>query len=210
MGIEVGTGLLISSLIGGGAGIASGLLGKKKTTTVDTSPQLSPELKPLQDDLLKSIQYRLDNGTDLSKVKTPAIEAINRRYRNLPAAITSDYAGRGYGSSGVLQSAIAAGHGDRIGALNGLEGKFAGLQIDQDNQAQEMASRLLASGRGSTQTQTQSGNPVGAGISSGMETLTTLLTLGRMLNGGGAGKTDSSGNSSLNLSSYFKGLGATP
>jgi hypothetical protein len=159
-------------------------------------------LQPLQDDLLARVRQRLEGGTDLSAVKSPAMEAVNRRYRNLPAAITSDFAGRGYGSSGVLQSAIAGSHASRIGDLNDLEGKFAGMQIDQDNQAQDLAARLLASGRGSTTTQTQSGNPVGAGVSSGLETLTTLLTLGRMM---GGDKTSSDPNT-LNLSGYFNSM----
>jgi len=191
MGIETGTAMLISALFSGGAGIAGGLLGKKKTATTDTSPKLDPSLQPLQNDLLASITHRLKNGTDLSAVKSPAFEAVNRRFRNMPSAITADFAGRGYGSSGVLQSEIARSHGERIGALNDMEGKFAGFQIDQDNQAQDMASRLLASGRGSSTTQTQSGNPVGSGISSGLETLTTLLTLGRMMKGGGGNTTSS-------------------
>lgn len=188
MGIEAGTAMLISALISGGAGVAGGLLGKKKTTTstTNTAPTLDPSMQPLQNDLLASLQQRLKNGTDLSGVKSPAIEAINRRFRNLPSAITADFAGRGYGSSGVLQSEIAKSHGERIGALNDMEGKFAGLQIDQDNQAQDMTMRFLASGRGSNSTQTgeQSGNALGAGISSGLETLTTLMTLQRMLGGG--------------------------
>jgi hypothetical protein len=185
MGIEVGTAMLISALASGGAGIAGGLLGRKKTATTDTSPKLDPSLQPLQDDVLGRIQQRLKSGTDLSAVKSPAIEAVNRRYRNLPAAITSDFAGRGYGSSGVLQNAIAGSHGDRIGDLNDLEGKFAGLQIDADERAMDTATRLLASGRGSTTTQTQSGNPIGTGVSAGLETLTTLMTLQRMMSGGG-------------------------
>lgn len=192
MGIEVGTGLLISSLIGAGSGVASGLMNKGKTSTSSTAPTLDPSLQPLQDDLLGRLKQRLQGGTDLSAVKSPAIEAINRRYRNLPAAITADYASRGYGSSGVLQNAIAGTHASRISDLNDLEGKFAGFQIDQDNQAQDLAARLLASGRGSTTTATQSGTAVGSGISSGLETLTTLLTLGRMLGGGKSGSGGSS------------------
>lgn len=197
MGIEVGTAMLISALASGGAGIAGGLLGKKKTatSTSSTAPTLSPELQPLQNDLLASLQNRLKSGTDLSAIKSPAIEAVNRRYRNLPAAITSDFAGRGYGSSGVLQSEIAKSHGERIGALNDMEGKFAGFQIDQDNHAQDLATRLLASGRGSTSTGTQtgSGTALGSGISSGLETLTTLMTLQRMLSGGKSSGSSSSG-----------------
>jgi hypothetical protein len=184
MGIEVGTAMLISGLMSGGAGIAGGLLNRKKTSTASTTPTLDPSLQPLQDDLIGRIRQRLEGGTDLSPIKAPAIEAINRRYRNLPSAIGADFASRGYGSSGVMQQAIAATHANRLGDLNDLEGKFAGFQIDQDNQAQDLAARLLASGRGSSTVQTQPGNVAGAGISSGLETLTTLLTLGRMMNGG--------------------------
>lgn len=197
MGIEVGTAMLISGLLSGGAGAASGLMGRKKTSTASTAPTLDPSLQPLQDNLLNSLQHRLSNGTDLSKVKSPAIEAVNRRYRNLPSAITADFAGRGYGSSGVLQKEIAQTHANRIGDLNDLEGKFAGMQIDQDNQAQDLASRLLSSGRGSNTTQTQSGNVAGNAVSSGLETLTTLLTMGRMM--GGGGKKSVGGGGNLNM-----------
>lgn len=201
MGIEVGTAMLISALASGGAGVASGLMNKGRTSTQNTAPTLDPSLQPLQDDILGRLRQRLEGGTDLSGVKSPAIEAVNRRFRNLPSAITADFAGRGYGSSGVLQSEIARSHGDRIGALNDLEGKFAGFQIDQDNQAMDLATRLLASGRGSTTTATGGGTAVGSGISSGLETLTTLLTLQRLMGGGGGG-----GANSTNLSGYFNGM----
>jgi hypothetical protein len=182
MGIETGTALLISSLASGGAGIASGLSAKKRTQTTDTTPKLDPSLQPLQNDLLARIQSRLGSGgVDLSAVKSPAVEAVNRRYRNLPASITAGFSGRGYGSSGVLQSAQAAAQRNRIGDLNDLEGKFAGFQLDENARIENLAAQVLAAGRGSSTVSTGSGNALGAGISSGLETLTTLMAMRRML-----------------------------
>lgn len=190
MGIEVGTAMLISGLLSGGAGIASGLLGKKKTVETDTSPKLAPELKGLQGDLLSKLQYNLQNQQDLTPIKGPAIDAINRRYRNVVPAIAASAAGRGYGASGILGKEIQGAHLARIGDQNQLEGEFAKMQLNQENFNMQQAQQLIASGRGSTTTQTQSGNPVGSGISSGLETLTTLMALRRMMqgmNGGGGG-----------------------
>jgi hypothetical protein len=188
MGIETGTALLISGLLSGGAGVASAVANRKKTSTTDTTPKLDPSLQPLQDDLLSRVRTRLGTGVDLSAVKSPAIEAVNRRYRNLAPSIAAKFSGRGYGSSGVLQNALAAGEQNRIGDLNDLEGKFAGFQIDENARTEDLATRLLAAGRGSSTVATGPGNAAGAGISSGLETLTTLMTLQRMMGSGGGSK----------------------
>jgi hypothetical protein len=177
----------ISALISGGAGIASGLLNKPKTSTSSTTPTLSPEMKALQDRLAAySNDEMVDPSKGLAPIRTAGLDNINRTFMDIPSRLSSQFASRGYGSSGDFGSSLYKTEYARGGAISDLEGQLAAMANSNRAHGADIGQRLLNSGQGSTSTSTGPDTSVGSGINSGLSTLTSLFTLSQLLKGGGS------------------------
>jgi hypothetical protein len=182
MGIETGTALLLSGILGAGGSAASAALGSKKRTTTST-PTWTPQQQHVQGQVGDALQWRLDNpGINLDPLKTSSIGAVNRTYEGTKTRIERDAAARGFERSGTLQRAIRDVDIARGGAIGDLETKFAGMELDQENRILEMAQRYAFAGAGNETT--QPGNALGAGIGAGTEAITSLFFLNEMLKRG--------------------------
>jgi hypothetical protein len=188
MGIEVGTAMLISGLLGAGGSAAGAVANRGKTVTGSNTPQWTPDQQAIQGTLRGLIEQRMNGGgTSLQPLRTAAVEGVNRRYRDAPAIVSQKLAARGYGSSGKMGNTLYRMESDRLSDLGDLDAKFAGLQLDQENRTVDEAMRYGFASPGNASTQTIPGNMLGGGIGAGLETFTSLFALDRLLKGGGGG-----------------------
>jgi hypothetical protein len=182
---------IVEGALGVGSLIAGALGGKSKTTntTSTSTPTYTAQQTSLQNTLGASIQDKLNNPANLDPLKTNAIEGVNRSYAGLQDRLQSSLAARGFGSSGKVVTGAKNLEIARAGDIGGLESKFAGLQLDQENHMFDLASRFAFANPGSTTngTQTTPGNMLGAGIGSGVESISSLFFLNKLLKGGGGG-----------------------
>jgi len=186
---------LIPLLTAGGA-VAGGLLNRKKTSTgtqTRTSKRiLTPEQQQLLTTLTGSVQQRLANPeAGVAPLRTAARTRINRTARAAGQNLESNLASRGYDRSGAFPSGLATIESGRVGAFGDLEGQLADFTLRREDTSADLASRLLAlfSGEESSgaSTGTEPGNVAGGAVSGGLDTLTTLLTLDRLMKAGGGG-----------------------
>jgi hypothetical protein len=187
MPIGIPAAMLISSAVAtGGSVAASALANRGKKTT--TQPIYTPEQTRLQSSLTRRIEERLANpeGTRarLAPMKVSAIGSLNKAYKGATQRLEERLASRGYARSGKLPATMRQFEIARAGDIGGIEGRFAGFELDEEARLIDQAQRLAYSGPGTMTT--GSGNAAGAGLSSGVETLTTLFMLNQMMNGGGA------------------------
>lgn len=178
---------LIGAAITGGASLAGGLLNRPKTTTASTQPVYTPEQQQLQAALSGKLTQRLNNPANLEPLKTAAVSQVNRNFDTLQTGLERRLAARGFGSSGKLVTNTKDLAVKRGGALGDLESKFAGLQLDQENDVIDQTQRFAFGGAGSQSQQTSPGNVPGGAISSGAETAALLYALNHFLGGGSPG-----------------------
>jgi len=188
---------LLPALIGGGASIAGSLLsGKPKTSTStsSTTPTMTPEMQQLMDKLSAYSTDSMTNGGGqaLTTMKNNSIDQVNRNYMGAPARLSSQFASRGYGSSGDFGNSLYQTEYQRQGQLSGLESQYAQMGLNQQNTGANLGEQLLNFGKGSTSTgtgttpdtSTQNGF-LSAG--NGLSNLSTLMMLSNVLKGGGSG-----------------------
>ncbi len=176
-----------------GLGIASGvsalgslLSNRGRKVTQSTEPTYTHEQDVLRGLLSGALTTRLMNPTyNLDPLKVGAMGQINQEFDSAQENLESRLAARGFGRSGKLVANTRAIETARAGALGGLEGKFAGLALDQENRVLDDALRFAFAGPGSSSTQNIPGNMLGGGISAGGEAISTLFLLNQMLKGGG-------------------------
>ena len=162
----------------GVGGLMSLIGGAKQNKTTTTTPTLSPEMQALQKRLL-------GYSTDMMSGQGPQVlsgtNKINQGYAQMPGKVTSQLAGRGFGSSGKLGTALFDTEAARLDAGSNFRGQMAG-------QGASLGEQLLSSGRGSTTT--GPGGGIGDALMSGgngLSNLSTLLMLSKVLKGGGGG-----------------------
>src|SRR3954470_9943037 len=99
---------IIPAALGMGSSIVGSLLGGgSKTSTSSTAATLSPELKALQDRLLAySNDSMLDPAKGIAPIRTAGLDSINRSYMGIPQRLASQFASRGYGSSGEFGNSL--------------------------------------------------------------------------------------------------------
>jgi hypothetical protein len=127
-----------------------------------------------------------DPAAGLQPLKLSAMEGINRNYAQLPDTISRKLASRGYGSSGKMGGALYGTELARMGDLSDLEGKFAGMVADRQNQGASLGEQLLALASGKDVTNTGPSNMAGDALMSGgnaLNNLSTLLMLSKVLKG---------------------------
>lgn len=193
-------------LITAGVQTAGGLLANRKSKATSSStqntnstvtPTLAPEYQPLQAELLERIKRMLlDPNAGTEPLRLDARNKVNANYDGVDQALRDRLLGSGGGRSGKFGAATRRTELARIGGLSDLEGTFAGLRLGRQDQAISMAERLLLQGRGENRTGTASGEQVGtqpgnmaggalAGLGQGLGSLTTLMTLDKLLKGSG-------------------------
>jgi hypothetical protein len=174
-------------LISAGVSAAGGILAnRKQKTTTQTAPTLDPAFAGLQGDLLASIRDRIANpgGGQFATLKNAAITSVNRSTQQAGRTLNSRLAARGFGgagSDGRTGRAQVDLELDRDRQLGDLEAKFAAMLLDREDSSLGLAERLLSFGRGQSTTTTQPGNALAGGLDSGISTLTTLLSLDKLM-----------------------------
>ena len=166
---------MIPGLIGAGASIIGGALQGHTTTT---TPTFSPEMLQLQRKLLGYSDGLMD-GTG-PQVMT-GLNQINQGFAQMPGKITSQLAGKGFGKSGKLGTALYDTENARLNSQSQFRGQMAG-------QGASLGEQLLSMGRG--QSTTTPGGPLSDGLMSGgnaLQNLSTLLMLKNVLGGQNSG-----------------------
>lgn len=146
-------------------------------------------MKALQDRLLAYSNDSITNPqAGIAPIRQAGLDNINRSYMDVPTRLSSQFASRGYGSSGDFGSSLARNEYQRGGAISGFEGQLAEMANSQRNYGASLGEQLLQSGRGSTTTGTGSGNGAASGFLSGgsaLSNISLLATLSKLLKGGG-------------------------
>lgn len=171
----VKTGLLV-----GGSALGGGLA--NRATTQTTTPTLSPELQGLQTDLVDTLRKRMaDPAQGTEPIRLGLLESVNRNYRGLPNRVGTALAKRGMGRSGQMGAALKGVEMGRLGEISDVNTSMANTVLGRQDSAMEIINRLLSGMRGMTST--GSGNVLGGAVGSGIQTLTTLTMLDKMLKG---------------------------
>lgn len=184
----------LPAILGVAGSVAGGVLNNRKgartgenTGTSTTRTVLSPELQPVQDELIGNLLARFrDPARGTGNVRLAGRDAINRSFKGAEQGIADKFLSfQGGGKSGKFGNAAAQLEGARAGALGNFEGDIARLILERDDENFSIAQRLLAlsGGRETTQsgTFTNPGSALGAGVSAGAETLSTIFALNSLL-----------------------------
>ncbi len=171
----------------GVSALGGALANRKRKTTTSSTPTLDPAMAGLQGDVLAKLRARLsDPSAGTEPLKTAALTSLNKKYAGASDALSSRLAARGFGPgdgrAGRSQMNLEL---DRFGEQGALEADFAKMILDRDDSTMGLAERMLSLGRGTNTTTTGPGNAIAGGIDSGVSTLTTLLSLNKLLKGGG-------------------------
>lgn len=129
-----------------------------------------------------------DPSAGLGAIKRNAQQGVDDRYATLPDQISRTLSSRGYGSSGnfgntMYQSAFA-----RNRDLSNVDSQFAQLIANQKNTGASLSEQLLGLTRGSSSTSTGPDTSLSDGFQSagnGLNNIATMLTLSKLLKGGG-------------------------
>lgn len=167
----------------GGSALGGGLANRGTSST--TSPTIDPAYAGLQSDLISRITQRMaDPAAGTEPLRISGRAGINQLYKDAPDTISRQLNARGFGSSGKKGGALIKTELARRGELAGLDSKIAELILAREDTSMDLAMRLLGLGRG--QTTSQSGNVAGGAVGPGIETLTYLDTVNKLLNAGGS------------------------
>jgi hypothetical protein len=167
-----------------GVSAIAGLFGGKKQET-STKPTYSPDQSAVQHGVGDLLQTRLANPTGyVDTIKNTAKGDVNSNFAGIEERMKRKLVGKGFGKSGKLNQNEQQLDIARMGEMTGLDAKFAGLQMEQDNRLVDESTRFGFAG-GGTQTTGTSGGGVGAAIGGGAETATMLYALNHFMGGGG-------------------------
>lgn len=215
-----------ASAISGGATIGASLLnrrGARTSTSSNTSTNrtiLTPEQKALSSQLTTKLSGNLDNPyrssagiiAEANRKKSRLTKSAQTASKNLESRLAS----RNFERSGSLQEGFEGIEGARIAGLTDIEvatmqqldsARRADEQIAIENVLRFLPRELTQESKG-TGTGVAPGSALGSGVNAGLETITTLMTLQKILGGSGLFG-DSGGGSDPNvtdLSGYFAGL----
>lgn len=126
----------------------------------------------------------------IAPIRRAGLDNINRTYMDVAPRLASKFAARGYGSSGDFGSSLAQTEYQRGGAMSDFEAQIAQLINGNRNYGASLGTQLLNSGKGSTSTSTGPDTGFGDALQStgnGLGNISTLLTLSKLLKGGGSG-----------------------
>lgn len=160
----IGEGLLLSSIIGGGASVVGGALANKGSQTSAVSPTIDPAYQGLQGQVLKMIQQRLSTPVDLKGYTANGVATINKNAGLTKMGADANLTARGLASSPVAGAVDANLNASRMSGVSQFENSVPLLQDSLQRQNLSDANTILAGGRGSTGASTTSGGggPAGA------------------------------------------------
>jgi hypothetical protein len=136
-------------------------------------------------------------GAGLEPIRGAMRGRVNARYSTMPDTLATKTLAHGGARSGKFGTAMRQSEMGRLGELGDVESEIARMMLEQQERGAGLGERLLAqpfgattstSGTGSmTGTNIGPGSAVGGAVGGGLETLTTLMTLNKMLQGQGGG-----------------------
>jgi hypothetical protein len=159
----IGEGLLLSSIIGGGASIAGGALANKGSQTSAVSPTIDPAYQGLQGQVLKMIQQRLSTPVDLTGYTANSVANINKNAGLTKQGADNALVARGLATSPVAGAVDANINTQRMAGVSQLENSIPLLQDSLQRQNLSDANTILQTGRGSTGSSTVSSGGGAAG-----------------------------------------------
>lgn len=127
-----------------------------------------------------------DPSAGLAPIRQAGLDNINRAYMGISSRLGSQFASRGYGSSGDFGSSLYNTEYQRGGAISGLEGQLAQMANSNRQNGASLSEQLLNLTRGSTTTGTGPSTALSDGFQSagnGLNNISTLLTLSQALKG---------------------------
>jgi hypothetical protein len=192
-------GQILGGALGNTAKARTGTQSGSSSQTSTSKRVLDPTQQLMQQILGQSVASRMtDPSAGLGPLKRTAQNNVNAAFRRAPATINAKY-GRGVGDSGKRGTALAQVEGERLGAMAGLEGQFAQMVLGERARGESIAQMMLAlpsettstSSGSSSGSYTQPGSAAAAGImegvagaQSGLQDLSTMWLLNKMLAGG--------------------------
>jgi hypothetical protein len=131
---------------------------------------------------------RLNDPTaGIEPLKLNAMDQVNAGYAGLPAKVGTQLAQRGFANSGQMGASLKGLELARGRDLSNVGASYDQMGLNQENTTMSLINSILSQGRGSSTTATGSGNVAGGAVGSGVETLTTMLLLDKLMKGGGGG-----------------------
>ena len=215
IGSMLGVGGTAGKLLGGGllgGNILSGILGNREKTqkwtqdqtqtqkgTVKTArtllPQQQAQLEPLFGVASKMLSQP---GAMLDPIKAGMRTSVNKQFGDVEGALAAKL-GRAGGQSGKLGRSVRQAELGRLGQLGDVDTRMAEMLLSERDKGVSLSERLLGMNFGQevstdmTQTTkgsgtgTTPGNMAAGGLSGGLDFISTLLGMNRMLQGGGGG-----------------------
>lgn len=196
--------LLLGGQIAGGAlnntqKARTGTQQNQFSHTHETERMLSPMQRAMQGMLERSATMRMEDPERFLKPqKKAAMGKVNAAFDRLPDTINKKF-GTGVGASGKRGTALRGVEMARLGAQAQLEGQFAEMVNSERSRGESIAQFLTAMNEGQRTTiggsnsgsYTQPGSAAGAGLmegvagaSSGLQDLSSMWLLTKMLGGG--------------------------
>lgn len=140
-----------------------------------------------------------DPSAGLGAIKRNAQQGADDRYAQVPNQISRSLSSRGYGSSGNFGNTMYQAAFAHNRDLGDIDSQFAQLIANQKNTGASLSEQLLGMTRGSTTTSTGPNTSLSDGFMSagnGLNSVATMLTLSKLLKGGGSGNNGAFGNGS--------------
>jgi hypothetical protein len=192
-------GQILGGVLGNTKKARTGTQSGSSSNTSTSKRVLDPTQQLMQQILGQSVVNRLkDPSAGLDPIKRSAQSQVNSAFRRAPATINAKY-GRGVGDSGKRGTALAQVESERLGSMADLESQFAQMVLGERARGESIAQTMLAmpsettttSSGESSGTYTQPGSAAAAGImegvagaASGLQDLSTIWLLNKMLSGG--------------------------
>lgn len=168
----------------GGSMISGALSNRPQSTT----RSIDPRYLDIRNTLLNKVDNDLrDPGAGLpGKMKAQAKTRVNRQYQNAASTLSSRMASQGFSAAnGTTVRSNLDLNLDRYKSMGDVDQGYDQMILDRDNSNRGLAERLIGVGSGATTT--SSGNEMGGAVGGGLSTLTTLMTLDKLMKGGGGG-----------------------
>lgn len=202
----LGGGSATGAFLAGGNAL-TGVLANRASARTSTSQQanrsssttrsrrvLRPEQESLMNPLAQQALGMMQNpGAGLEPIAIARRGAVNRAYAAAPAAIAAAHSSTGGGRSGKKGRATREAELARLGALAGVDSDVSRLTLDRQDAGASLAERLLGmtfEQEGSTAGLTDAngtavgpGSAAAGGLGGGLETISALLAMQRLLGG---------------------------
>jgi hypothetical protein len=196
---------LIGALIGA---FGNSKAARTSTSSSTTTPTFDPLQTNVQGVLGNTLLDRLENGVNVTPLRTAGVDQINKTYQGVGDQLTSQLASRGFGKSGEVGEGLQSTALARAGAVGSLENSLDNYQIQEQDKTLADAQQFGFSdpGTSSTGSATGAGSALAGGLTGGFAGY--LSQLDGLQAAGAFGSSGSSGN--FGLGGGLAGPGTTP